>query len=70
MQKNQKTKMNEFYECIKPIKRHNIIFMTGERIVIIKENDNSYMLSDENYLKGFTLNKEEFNSFFKRCPTT
>jgi tRNA uridine 5-carbamoylmethylation protein Kti12 len=50
--------------CIKNIKKHNIQFKKDEQCVITAINHNMVLISDLNYMRGMSINKEDLKKHF------
>jgi len=56
----------KIYKCIKKIKYKKTIFNINDLAFIVSVNDNYYLLSDINYLKGLSILKEDFVFYFTK----
>jgi hypothetical protein len=57
----------EKFTCIRKIKfNKSILFNIGDEIIIINENENSYLISNYNRTKKINISKDDFNFYFKK----
>ncbi len=52
------------YKCIKQIKEGPTKIELNDVVIITNENENMFLLSDINFMKGLSIEKDKFSEHF------